>query len=184
MTPDRPDQGRASADTLVPLVYDELRRLASRQRYRLSRGREALTTTALVHEAYLKLRRQAEYRGEQHLLAVAATAMRQLLVDEARRLLAAKRGGAQQPETLTASERSVVALEPEESQMVIDVDSALSELGKQDERLLQIVECRFFAGLTVEETATALDLNARTIQRDWARARDWLRGLLEDHGTS
>ncbi|HVS02415.1 MAG TPA: ECF-type sigma factor [Thermoanaerobaculia bacterium] len=161
-------------DRLVPLVYDDLRRLARRQLAGHRRGH--LDTTALVHEVYLKLVDQTRIPGEsrRHFLAVAARAMRQVVVDFARRRQARKRGGEQVHLTLDAA---TVAVE-EEAEMLLALDEALRRLGELDPRLIRVVECRFFAGLSEEETAGALALSTRTVQRDWTRARAWLQAQL------
>ncbi|HET8644787.1 MAG TPA: ECF-type sigma factor [Vicinamibacteria bacterium] len=163
---------------LVPLVYDELRRVARRHR---RRGATAtLQTTALVHEAYLKLANaenlQAADRG--HLMAVAACAMRQVLIGRARARLRLKRGSGN--EALPLEESQVAA--PAASEWLLDVDRALDELRGRDERLARIFECRFFAGMGDEETAQALGIPLRTAQRGWMRARAWLREALGEPG--
>jgi len=168
--------GRKDAfDRLVPLVYDELRRLARGQLRGAPRGR-TLNTTALVHEAYVKMARQeglaVEDRG--HFLAVSAHAMRQVVVDFARARLAAKRGGGQARVTLEDGSASLDA----EAERVFEVDRALEKLRAHSERLAQVVECRYFAGLDEQETAQALGVSLRTAQRDWMRARAWLRETL------
>lgn len=174
------EAGDAGAfNRLVPLVYEELRRIARGQR---RRGPTAsLDTTGLVHEAYLKLAaaQQLTAADRGHLLAVAASAMRQVLIDRARSRLRAKRGSGQAAEELEDQDLAVAA-SPE---WLIDLDRALSLLRARDERLVRVFECRFFAGLNEEETAAALGVSLRTVQRDWMRARAWLRAELEPaHG--
>lgn len=166
---------RDAFDRLVPLVYDELRRLARSQRRRASSG-QTLDTTGLVHEAYVKLAAQEglEVRDRGHFLAVAACAMRQVLVDFARARMAAKRGGGGVRETLDEGMASLDA----EVETVLDVDRALERLRAHDERLARVVECRYFAGLDEQETAEALGVSLRTAQRDWMKARAWLREAL------
>lgn len=161
---------------LVPLIYEELRRIARRQLRRGPAG-PSLGATGLVHEAYLKLAGAGEIGAadQGHLLAVAATAMRQVLIDRARARLRAKRGGGQAAEGLDASD--VPASPP--SEWLVDLDRALSLLRARDARLAQVFECRFFAGLNEEETAQGLGVSVRTAQRDWMRARAWLRAELE-----
>ncbi len=162
---------REIADALFPVVYDELRRIARRQ---LGSGRsdETLGTTALVHEAYLKLvdQTRAEWRDRAHFYAVAALAMRQILVDYARQHRAAKRGGGTRRVSL---EETMVSVE-DQAEALVQLDEALTRLSRVDERLSRVVECRFFGGLTEEETAEALGVTARTVRRDWVKAR----GLL------
>ena len=159
---------RDALNQLVPLVYDRLRAMAHA---RLS-GRPSgatLDTTALVHEAYLKLvdQSRAEWRDRSHFFAVAATAMRQIVVDRARRQRAAKRGGAVRASPLDGDGPGVSARAEE----VLAVDEALSQLGTLSERLVRMVELRFFAGLSIEETAQILGIDARTVNRDWRVAR-------------
>ncbi len=175
------DGGNEAFDKLVPLVYDELRRLARAQLRGHRRGR-TLDTTALVHEAYIKMGRQRELEVEDrsHFLAVSAHAMRQVVVDFARARLAEKRGGDREQVTLKESASVLEA----EAERVLDVDRALERLREHNERLAQVVECRYFAGLSEEETAAALDVSLRTAQRDWMRARAWLREWLGDETRS
>lgn len=169
------DGDRAAFERLVPLVYDDLRRIARRQ---LGRGNPdgILQTTALVHESYLKLvdQSRADFQDRSHFLAVAARAMRQVVVDHARRRGAAKRGGGGHQTTL---DEGHVAVESQ-AEWLLAVDQALTRLGERDGRLARIVECRFFAGLSEEETAAALGISVRTAQRDWMRARAWLQEEL------
>jgi RNA polymerase sigma factor (TIGR02999 family) len=161
-------------DQLVGLVYDDLRRIARAQLRRI-RG-ETLDTTALVHEAYLKLvdHSRAEWRDRGHFMAVTATAMRQILIDYARGRARAKRGGGAVAEPLDEAHVAVAA----EAERLLDIDRALHQLGALDPRLVRVVECRYFAGFSEQETADALDVSLRTAQRDWLRARAWLRQAL------
>jgi RNA polymerase sigma factor (TIGR02999 family) len=161
----------AALDRLFPLVYEELRRVAHRQ-LRAERGEHTLGTTGLVHEAYLRLvdQTRVEYRDRRHFFALAARAMRRVLVDYARRYRAQKRGGDQRPVSL--DEASVPA--GERADNVLALDDALSRLADVDARLSQIVECRFFGGLSEEETAEVVGVNARTVRRDWVKAKTWL----------
>jgi RNA polymerase sigma factor (TIGR02999 family) len=173
---------RSAFDRMVPLVYDELRRLARRHLRRGPRG-QTLNTTGLVHEAYLKMAGSPELRlrDRGHLMAVTACAMRQVMVSRARARLADKRGGGVVPVEL---EEGQVGLEPA-AEWLIDLDRALAGLRAHDERLAQIFECRYFAGLSEEETAEALGTSLRTVQRGWMRARAWLRDALRSGaGTS
>jgi RNA polymerase sigma factor (TIGR02999 family) len=170
--------GRQSVDRLLPLVYEELRRIA----HLLLQGENAghtLTTTALVHEGYLRLvdQRRVTWVDRAHFLAVAATAMRRILVDYARRRTASKRGAGSRPLTL---DEAAVALADERAQEMLDLDEALTRLATLNERLARVVECRFFGGLTTTETAAALDVTPRTIERDWAKAKSWLYQELRD----
>ena len=159
-------------DQLMPMVYDDLHRIAKRQLRRNQRG-DTLNTTGLVHEVYLKMVDQARatWQDRSHFFAISAHAMRQIIVDYARQRLAAKRGGGQ---VHTDLDENRIAIE-EQADWLIALDQALGRLAKIDKRLARIVECRFFGGLTEEETATALDVSVRTVQRDWRRARGWLK---------
>lgn len=169
----------AAVDRVLPEVYDELRRLARRQ-LRSGPPGATLSATALVHEVYLKLARSdgAPPRDRAHLLALAARAMRQILVDAARRRAAGKRGGATPPSTL---DDEVHGAEPRLAE-VLAVDDALDALSRLDPRLGRLVELRFFAGLSVEETAAVLGVSDRTVKRDWRKARAYLFHALESRG--
>ncbi len=169
--------GEAGAlDRLVPHVYDDLRRIARRQ-LRANRS-HTLDTTLLVHEAYLKMSAQsridAHDRG--HLLAICARAMRQFIVSHARERQADKRGG---PQAVALDlDATQLPIEAQAEQLVL-VDQALDRLAGISERLVRVFECRYFAGLSEGETAEALEVPLRTVQRDWMRARAWLREWLE-----
>lgn len=167
---------RESLDRLLPLVYQELRAMAHRQLAARGRG-GTLQTTALVHEAYLKLvdQSRAEWRDRVHFLAVASIAMRHVLVDRARARLAQKRGGEFRRITLDDQEIGV----DDQPDALVQLDEAMERLGEVDARLVRVVECRFFGGLTEDEIAEALGLTVRTVQRDWAKARMMLRRALE-----
>ena len=161
----------AARESLVPLVYDELRRLA---RYYLAsqRSDHTLQSTAIVHEAYLRLagRDNVHWENRGHFFAVAAQLMRRILVDHARKRNAAKRGGAQL--TLLVDE----AVEPS-SQRELDLvalDDALKALAELDERQSRIVELRFFGGLSIEDTSRLLEISPATVKREWSTARAWL----------
>ena len=165
-------------ERLVPLVYADLRRLARMQ----MRGRRAgvtLDTGALVHEAYARLVEQerAAWQNRGHFFAVSAIAMRQIVVDHARARLRKKRGGGDAHVTLEdAADPSARNLD-----LALAVDQALTRLGQSDPRRVQVVECRYFAGLSEQETADALGLSVRTVQREWFKARAWLRETLAPH---
>jgi RNA polymerase sigma factor (TIGR02999 family) len=167
---------RSAFDQLVPLVYEELRRLA-RSHLRRVPGGHTLNTTGLVHEAYLKLARSPGLRlnDRGHLMAVTACAMRQVLVSRARARLRAKRG---RGESALELDETRLRTEPD-AERLLDIDRALDGLRQRDERLARIFECRYFGGLGEEETAEALGLSLRTVQRGWMRARAWLRSVLE-----
>lgn len=169
------DQDGEAVERLFPVVYDQLRAVARRELRRRRPG-ETLNTTALVHEAYLKLADSPPggFRDRGHFLAVASLAMRHILVDYARRRLARKRGG------------DVVAVPFDEVRVGVDaeaaeifaLDEALTSLAGIDRRLGKLVELRFFGGLSVEETAEVLQISERTVKRDWRRARAFLFQVL------
>jgi RNA polymerase sigma factor (TIGR02999 family) len=167
--------GDPAVDRLVPLLYDELRRVARRQLRREQAG-HTLTTTALVHEAYLRLAGAEQLAdGERgRFLGIAARVMRQVLIDYARRGQARKRGGVQRRVSLSG----IVIPAPAASDTLLGLDEALRELATASPRLAQVVECRFFGGLTEEETGLALGVTPRTIRRDWLKARAWLAHSL------
>lgn len=157
---------------LMNLAYHDLRRIAHRQ---LERGRPGLTlnTTGLIHEAYLKLvdHAQVDWQDRSHFFAVCARAMRHIIVDYAKRKNAQKRGG-NAPHVDLEEVRLATA---QEAEMLVALDEALDRLASLDERLIRVVECRFYAGFSEQETAEALAVSLRTVQRDWMRARAWLR---------
>ena len=163
--------GAEAVDRLYPLVYDELRRIAGRA-FRRERSDHTLGTTGLVHEAYLRLADQTrlEYRDRVHFYAVAARAMRRILVDHARRHRAVKRGGGK---VVIALDEAVLPVE-DRAEALVALDEALHDLEELDPRLGQVVQCRFFGGLTEEETGEVLGVTARTVRRDWLKAKGWL----------
>ena len=166
----------AASAAVYPVVYEQLKRIASRQLSREASG-HSLSTTALVHEVYLKLvdQRRSRFHDRAHFFAIAATAMRRILVDHARRHGTAKRGAGARRVPL----ETVEAMAPEDrAELLVALDASLQRLATLDERQARVVECRFFGGLTEEETATALDVSARTVKRDWAKARAWLYEAL------
>ncbi|MGB3543028.1 ECF-type sigma factor [Rubrivirga sp.] len=164
---------------LYPIVYEDLRRRASRQRQALL-GRATLNTTALVHESYLKLvAAPPDAVDQSHFLAIAARAMRQVLVTYAERQTAQKRGGAHADVALEDAP-PVAVLEGRSAEDLLSLHGALDRLeASVGERPARVVECRFFAGLSVEETAAALDVSQPTVKRDWAAARAWLVAHLD-----
>ena len=166
-----------SFDRLVRLLYPELRAIAHR---RLAAGGAhggTLSTTALVHEAYLKLvdQTQAEWRDRGHFLAVASLAMRHVLVDRAKARATVKRGGERR--RISLDEEAIGA--DDQPEALLQLNEAIERLAELEPRLARVVECRFFGGLTEEEVAGALGLTVRTVQRDWAKARMLLRRDLE-----
>jgi RNA polymerase sigma factor (TIGR02999 family) len=164
-------------DRLVPLVYDELTQMAHRH-LRLESPGHTLSTTAVVHEAYLRLVDQTRvpWADRAHFFAVAAQAMRRVLVDHARRHRAMRRGGPlRQTISLEEFEADAAALAAgERADMIVALDDALRELAALDPRQASIVELRFFGGMTTAETADALGIASRTVERDWLKARGWL----------
>lgn len=156
---------------LLPLVYDELRRLASYY-LRRERGNHTLQPTALVHEAYLRLvnQRAVHWQNRSHFFGVAAQAMRRILVDYARAHAAGKRGGGQ--DAVALDEGSAFVLSP--SVDLIALNTALDRLAELDPQQVRVVELRFFVGFSVEETAEILDISPATVKREWAMARAWL----------
>jgi RNA polymerase sigma factor (TIGR02999 family) len=167
------DEG--ALERLLPIVYDELRRVA-RARLRAERPGHTLQATALVHEAYLRLMGPAgaSPQTRTQLFAMAARLMREILVDHARKKYARKRGG-----DITIVPLDAAFPEPRESPIdVLALDEALTELTALDPRLCRVVELKFFAGLTIGETATALDVSTATVERDWTVAKAWLHQRL------
>jgi RNA polymerase sigma-70 factor, ECF subfamily len=170
-------------DELVAIAYDELRRVARGQLVR--RGTPGtLSPTSLVHEVYVQLKdeRGVDWQDRGHFFAISARAMRRILVDHARRRGAKKRGDGMPIFALTDIDP---AIDPHTNQgdhadRILAIDQAVTALGRVQARLAQLVECRYFAGLTEEETAEALGVSVRTVQRDWIRARAWLLKTLGD----
>lgn len=162
-------------EKLVPLVYDELKRLA-RCYMRRERPDHTLQATALVHEAYLKLVRQqaVNWQSRSHFFGVASQLMRRILIDHARGHLREKRGGVR--EALPLNE--AIVFSPERSEELVKLDEALERLSKMDARQGRIVELRFFGGMSVEETAEFLGISPKTVKRDWSVAKAWLYGQL------
>ena len=170
---------REALNALVPLVYERLHAMAHAR----LQGRDpgaSLDTTALVHEAYLKLidQSRAEWRDRSHFFAVAAMAMRQIVVDRVRRHGAEKRGGGIRPGLLDDAE---AAVDPR-TEEILAIDQALNRLSALSERMVRMVELRFFAGLSIEETAEVLGIDSRTINRDWRAARALLYSALSGGG--
>jgi len=158
-------------DRAFSFVYDDLRRAASAQ---LRRGASpTLNTTSLVNEAYLRLvgGAQAQPTDRAHFLALAARAMRYIIIDYARQRGAAKRGGSALHIQLDDNQIAI----NDQVQQLLTLDDAMQALGRLDERLVRVVECRFFTGMTEEETAEALEISLSTVQRDWKRAKAWLK---------
>jgi RNA polymerase sigma factor (TIGR02999 family) len=169
-----------AVESVFPLVYDELRRLAH---HHLSREPNVRTlgTTELVHEAYLRLidQTRVHWTGRAHFMAIAATAMRRILVDRARARRSLKRGGSLAPVALDSVDVST----DERADLLVALDESLERLRELDERRARVVECRFFGGMSEEETAEAIGIGLRTVKRDWAKAKSWLyRELFDSDG--
>jgi RNA polymerase sigma-70 factor (ECF subfamily) len=162
-----------AVNQLLPLVYDELHALAQRQ-LRAERPDHSLQATALVHEAYLRLvdQKAVQWQNRAHFVAVAATAMRRILVDHARGRARHKRGGDGARERVSLDEALVVAFERDAG--LLDLDQALNRLGERSPERARIVEMRFFGGLTVEEIAGVLSTSVSTVNREWRYSRAWL----------
>lgn len=160
---------------LVPLVYADLRRMARAQMRGRSPG-ATLDTGALVHEAYVRLvdQRRAEWQNRRHFYAVASMAMRQIVIDHARRRTRLKRGGKQQATTIDDLSDPVAR----DAEQLLDLDRALEQLEQVAPRAVRVVECRYFGGLSEQETAESLGLSLRTVQREWLKARATLRASL------
>ena len=169
---------REALERLVPLVYDELRQVARRQLQRESVN-HTLSATALVHEVYLRLlqQRQLTATDRANFLATAAQTMRRILVDHARTRSRLKRGGDERPVQLEPGDDAPL-LSDTEVEEVLAIDVALERLAQIDERAHRVVECRFFAGLTLDEIAEALGVSSKSVQRTWTTARAWLRKEL------
>ena len=172
----RGGDNRAALDRLLPIVYDELRRLAAsflRREHAVS-----MQTTELVHEAYFKLmdQRTVDWENRGQFFAIAAQAMRRLLIDSARQRKSQKRSG----EKISLDEAPTIPVE--DDQKLLELDQALSELEQFDEAQCRIVELRYFAGLTIEETAEVLRTSPSTVKREWEIARTWLYQRMKDHG--
>jgi RNA polymerase sigma factor (TIGR02999 family) len=176
------DGDTTAGDRLLRAVYAELHRLARTQR-RHERSDHTLNTTALVHEAYLRLLGPSyrDFDSRAHFFGAAARAMRQVLVDHARARQRTKRGGGEVPVSLSAlpaEPADPAFLTDERAAEILDLDAALGRLAALDERQARVVECRYFGGLSVEETAEALGISEPTVKREWRSARAWLYAAL------
>ena len=172
------DQGAREA--LIPLVYDELRRLA-RRHLRRERPGHTLQSAALVNEAYLRLIRQdqPQWQNRAHFFGVAAHLMRHILVDHARNRMAAKRGAGAPRLTLDPE----IALPQQREVDLVALDDALNQLAALDEQQSRVVELRFFGGLSIEETSVVLEISPATVKREWATARAWLQREMKNKDT-
>jgi RNA polymerase sigma factor (TIGR02999 family) len=160
---------RRIAAELLPAFYDQLRRIAHRSRARLGGG-QTLQTTALVHEAYLRLGQSRSFADETHFLRAAALAMRHALINYAQARMADKRGGGGQHVTLS----NIADLSVDTDEGLLALHEAMGRLASEDPKLADVVECRFFGGYGEEDTARVLGMSLRTVQRDWLKARAWL----------
>ena len=166
------DGDRAAVDQLIPLVYEELRRLA-RSQLRRHGPDQSLESVSLVHEAYLRLtgKISPDWQNRAHFFGVAAHLMREILVDRVRRMRATKRGAGVRNLSLDET----IVLPHQKNVDLIRLDDALQQLARLDERQCRVVELRFFAGLSLEETSVAMGISEATVSRDWTTARQWLR---------
>jgi RNA polymerase sigma factor (TIGR02999 family) len=164
-----PAEVRRIAAELLPAFYEQLRRIAKRTRARLGAG-HTLQTTALVHEAYLRLGQSRSFVDETHFLRASALAMRHAVINHAQSRMADKRGGGGQHVTLS----NVADLSVQSDDGMLALNDAIGRLAQEMPRLAEVVECRFFAGYGEEDTARALGVSLRTVQRDWLKARAWL----------
>ena len=171
---------REAASELMPIVYDELRKLAGRY-MRRERTDHTLQATALLHEAYLKLvqQQEANWQSRAHFFGIAAQVMRHILIDHARGHTSEKRGGGKRPVPL----EEALIFTPEKSLELLRLDESLQRLAELDPRQGRVVELRFFGGLTVEETADVLGVSPKTVKREWSMAKAWLHGdMKRSHG--
>lgn len=171
------DGNQSALDELYPLVYDELHRLARRYMSRERKG-HTLQTTALINEAYVRLvdQKNVHWANRSHFFAISAQIMRRILIDHARRHAYAKRGGGAQQVSL----EEVAAITPNPSRELVRLDEALKSLAEMDPRRSQVVELRYFGGLSNEEIAGVLNISANTVTRDWNMARAWLYHQLSE----
>ncbi|HEX5694256.1 MAG TPA: ECF-type sigma factor [Arenimonas sp.] len=177
----------AGADELAPLLYPDLKRAAHGVRARVG-ANSTLHTTALINEAYLKLARGGQWKSRHHFLAAAAVAMRHVLVDQARGRMRLRRGEGATHLPLDEARNQASSLDgngwsaPDD--VCIALGDALQSLARVEPRLARVVECRYFAGYTDDETASILGLTTRTVRRDWVKARSWLRDALAGDGSA
>lgn len=169
------DGNQQALSKLLPIIYDELRRVAHQYLHR-ERAEQTLETTALVHEAYLKLidQRSVNWQNRAHFFAIAAQAMRRILIDNARKRTAAKREG----EKVALDDVAIISIDRAEHFLALD--EALTRLEAIDSQQSKIIELRYFGGLTIEETGEAMNLSPATVKREWAMARAWLYNSLTE----
>ena len=166
----------ATSDEMMAALYDELRRLAQRERWKAGRP-DSWQTTQIMHEAYLKLYKRESWASREHFLGAAVTTMRHILIDAARARLAAKRGGGEGP--LPLDDAKQIADDDAEDRNLVRLGDALRDLATLDPKLAKLVDCRFFAGLSDGEAAKLLGVSDRTVQRWWGQARAWIHSELE-----
>lgn len=172
---------KAALDRLTPLVYDEIRRIAHRYIQREREG-HTLQTTALVHEAYVRLAgsQNVAWQNRNHFFAVTAQVMRRILIDHARRRQYLKHGG--EAQRVPFDSLQVALMSQPRAAELLALDEALAELAKLDERKGAVVELRYFGGLSIEETAAVLEISPMTVRRDWRAAKAWLFRRMRDEG--
>lgn len=173
---------KAALDQLTPLVYDEIRRIAHRYVQHEREG-QTLQTTALVHEAYLRLAgsQNVDWQNRAHFFAVTAQVMRHILIDHARRRQYVKHGGEAQRVSIDAATKEAALMSQPRAAELLALDEALTELAKIDPRKSRVVELRYFGGLSLEETADVLEISAMTVRRDWRAAKAWLyKAVMSD----
>ena len=172
---------RAALDRLTPLVYDEIRRIAHRYVQREREG-HTLQTTALINEAYLRLAgsKNIDWQNRAHFFAVTAQVMRHILIDHARRRRYLRHGGEAEHVPFDLATTEAVQMSQPRATELVALDEALSELAKLDPRKSQVVELRYFGGLTLEEAAEVLEVSVMTVRRDWRAAKAWLFRTMND----
>lgn len=158
-----------ATDVMTKALYDDLKRIAKRERFRAG-SPQTLQTTAVIHEAYLKLHQRDQWESREHFLGVAATAMRHVLVDAARTRLTDKRGGGMRPDALSDDLGGAII----EDREIIRLGEALHDLAALDSGLAKVVDCRFFAGLDERETGQVMGISERSVRRRWTQARAWI----------
>lgn len=163
-----------ATDAIVEALYDDLRQIAQRERFHAG-SPQTLSTTGVIHEAYLKLHKRGGWESREHFLGTAATAMRHVLVDAARARLAAKRGDGARPLPIDGTDPAL-----EEDRQLVALGDALRDLAQFDPELAKLVDCRFFAGLDERETGDVMGISERTVRRRWAQARAWIHRELAD----
>lgn len=180
---------RNGLDQVFNAVYQQLKTSARQQRYRFKQQADmTLNTGALINEAYLKLVEQQPvyWQDRSHFLATAAVSMRHILIDYSRQKIAAKRGGEKQPQSLSEldeHEIPCIEVDLEQAQSLLALDTALQRLAKTSERESRVVECRFYGGMTIEETAKLLTISTGTVKRDWTLAQAWLYKEMQTHAS-